>query len=369
MSKNSNEKSPEIPNIRVSPENIPSDETLQKFSQADLNTLKTLGSPNGFLYQSGYQYLSPLGRGGNSIVGLYQNSQKQQFAIKIIDIEDRVQKYATKRNVTLEEARSVLRKNVSKEAKLINLINSRGKKCGASAGLLLSYSVLEDPNQLYVFFISKPMTSTLKKLIPATLNDPELALGIICQLIYAVACLHSIGIVHGDLKPENIFVEKNLIKIGDFGESAYVDITSSLAENVGRITGMTPLFKAPEVLHESRTAATKYDLWTLGLIILELLIPNADVGQFKNMKQEAIDAFLRKQFGVDKNIVLNLLQGLLRINPEERIELKETMKTWGFMQSCRWKVDREIGRPQWNWILDALEIASTIPIEKSRIEQ
>lgn len=49
------------------------------------------------------------------------------------------------------------------------------------------------------------------------------------QILKAVAVLHREGIVHGDLKPQNIFLHKisnshTLVKVGDFGDSFYQNV-------------------------------------------------------------------------------------------------------------------------------------------------
>jgi len=44
------------------------------------------------------------------------------------------------------------------------------------------------------------------------------------QIIRAVWEIHSLGIMHWDLKPENFFISENdIIKLGDFGESKMLD--------------------------------------------------------------------------------------------------------------------------------------------------
>ena len=37
------------------------------------------------------------------------------------------------------------------------------------------------------------------------------------MILFALDFLHSEGIIHRDLKPANIFIEGNILKIGDFG--------------------------------------------------------------------------------------------------------------------------------------------------------
>lgn len=41
------------------------------------------------------------------------------------------------------------------------------------------------------------------------------------QLVKAYLHLHSLGIIHRDLKPANIFVQKDQLKIADFGFATF----------------------------------------------------------------------------------------------------------------------------------------------------
>ena len=63
--------------------------------------------------------------------------------------------------------------------------------------------------------------------------------------------LHSTGVVHRDIKPQNIFMTKNkIIKIGDFGVSAKfknIETLRKINSLRGTIAG-TPSFMAPEIL-------------------------------------------------------------------------------------------------------------------------
>lgn len=71
---------------------------------------------------------------------------------------------------------------------------------------------------------------------------------ILFNLISAVKWLHSQGIIHNDLKPENIMIENNLhIKIIDFGFSIKKKNDSDFQKN----TKGTPLYLAPEKIKSS----------------------------------------------------------------------------------------------------------------------
>jgi serine/threonine protein kinase len=82
------------------------------------------------------------------------------------------------------------------------------------------------------------------------------------QIIKAVAYIHSMGVVHRDIKPGNILIKLGQIKLCDFGLSAFIS-SEGLTGNVG-----THYYKAPEVMFGNYTH--KVDIWSLGCTLYEL---------------------------------------------------------------------------------------------------
>ena len=84
------------------------------------------------------------------------------------------------------------------------------------------------------------------------------------QLVMALHHVHSKKILHRDLKTQNIFITKNLVKLGDFGIAKVMH--GKFAQT---IVGGTPCYMAPELLYKERYN-TKSDIWSLGCLIWEL---------------------------------------------------------------------------------------------------
>ena len=76
--------------------------------------------------------------------------------------------------------------------------------------------------------------------------------------------MHSKGYCHRDLKPQNLLVNGNIIKIGDFGLAVKIQ-----HENLESYIG-TRLYRAPEVLLGSTDYDFSIDIWALGVITAEL---------------------------------------------------------------------------------------------------
>ncbi len=81
-----------------------------------------------------------------------------------------------------------------------------------------------------------------------------------------VAYLHDHGIVHRDLKPANIFLDDDIVKIGDYGLSKYISCShrSGQTESVG-----TFHYMAPEI--GKGVYGKEIDIYALGILLCEML--------------------------------------------------------------------------------------------------
>ena len=88
-------------------------------------------------------------------------------------------------------------------------------------------------------------------------------------VLAAVERAHASGIVHGDLKPGNVFIGSHGPKVGDFG------VARILGEETGTTTAAaTPTFAAPEVLRGERASAAS-DVYSAACLAYELLTGRA----------------------------------------------------------------------------------------------
>jgi serine/threonine-protein kinase len=97
------------------------------------------------------------------------------------------------------------------------------------------------------------------------------------QVCDAIKEAHALGIVHRDLKPQNLFLAERaggtrVIKVLDFGiakslESTDSDASLTTSQNV---VG-SPIYMSPEQLRASKHVDKRTDIWSLGVIMFELL--------------------------------------------------------------------------------------------------
>ncbi|GBG31172.1 Serine/threonine-protein kinase PLK1 [Hondaea fermentalgiana] len=101
------------------------------------------------------------------------------------------------------------------------------------------------------------------------------------QLLDGVEYLHSVNVIHRDLKLGNIFLTDGLnVRIGDFGLAARLEHKE---EKKKTMCG-TPNYLAPEILDGTLGHSFEVDIWSLGVILYTLLVGKPPF-ETKNVKQ------------------------------------------------------------------------------------
>ncbi|XP_006821478.1 eukaryotic translation initiation factor 2-alpha kinase 1-like [Saccoglossus kowalevskii] len=169
---------------------------------------------------------------------------------------------------------------------------------------------------------------------PFSVVNEETNMGIFKQILEGVNYIHSQGLMHRDLKPRNIFLEKadNCIRIGDFGlaREGVIDVEvpltplhqgvystdSSHTSGVGTCT-----YASPEQLKGS-FYDNKSDMYSLGIILFELFHPfGTEMERFKHLtaiREGDIPPILKEQWPHVCDVIERLLSRDSRARPSAK---------------------------------------------------
>jgi len=150
--------------------------------------------------------------------------------------------------------------------------------------------------------------------------DEKESAWVIGSALNGLSYLHSLGIVHRDVKGGNILVnEEGNIKIADFG------VSEKLGKVIMAEVAGTPLWMAPEVAKRGESYNHKADIWSLGITLIELIDgqpPLAELNAYGVML--AIQRNEPPTVQYPKNMSANFLDFLSKCLVKEVIERWDT---------------------------------------------
>ncbi|KAI8903502.1 kinase-like domain-containing protein [Gorgonomyces haynaldii] len=149
------------------------------------------------------------------------------------------------------------------------------------------------------------------------------AMYIFKQIVHAVAYLHDQGLVHRDIKDENILIDQQLnVRLIDFGAASFYNRGRRLSYFMGTIQ-----YAAPEILCSKPYDPVSAEVWALGCL-LYILATN-------RLPFSSVEQAVRHPMAVPakplSSSLTNLLNGMLTKDPEKRMLLDDVMEHPWFM--------------------------------------
>lgn len=209
-----------------------------------------------------YEILEPLGQGGMGTVYLAEDARLERLvALKLLP------------DTLKDDTEIVLR--FQQEAKAASAISH------PHVAHIYEYGQTDGHHFLAMEYVPG---RTLRDVLEEKTLTKACALDIACQIADALAAAHRQGIVHRDVKPENIMlIDENFVKVLDFGLAKITAISQdekkrlrprrSDPNSVETVPGVilgTAAYMSPEQVR-GQTVDARADVWSLGVIAYEML--------------------------------------------------------------------------------------------------
>lgn len=251
-----------------------------------------------------YELLKCVGEGGMSFVYKARCKKLNRFvAVKILKDE-------------LKNNEEIVKRFKKEATAIANLSNPNVVN-------VLDVGTQDDINYIVMEYIEG---KTLKDIIKEKGALPyEVAISIGIKVAKALECAHKNGIIHRDVKPQNILVtEEGVVKVTDFGIAKSMD--SSTIAHTNSILGSAHYF-SPE---QAKGAYTDYrtDLYSLGIVLYEMvtgIVPfNGDspvTVAVKHIQEKAIPPK-----NINKNIPYSLNDLIMKAMEKDPVNRYQTAK-------------------------------------------
>jgi serine/threonine protein kinase len=264
-----------------------------------------------------YTVVGTIGRGGMGGVFEVEDAAGTRFALKspVMDVS----------------ASGEVTRRFAREANALRLLDH--------PNLVAAHDVFVEGGKLYLV-MERVVGRTLGNALSQGRLEPRQALVFARQILDGVGHAHARGLVHRDLKPDNILLAPmngwERVKIIDFGLVKLLgDVAAAFGAAALTRTGLvfgTPAYMAPEQAL-GRLVDARADLYAIGIILFEMLCgtaPFRDPDPYVMMRLQAkapIPSLRELTYDAAwcTPLLVTLVESALRKNPDERFASAEQM--------------------------------------------
>jgi len=281
----------------------------------DIDSLKA-----GEILNNRYRIIKKLGQGGFGITYIaYDNYNNREVVIKEF-FYDSFCRRSPKDNKTviISGGKSNIvsfnkaKERARQEAKTLEIINNQY--------IVKAYEHFEENNTIYIV-MEYIRGNDLRKIIKQNkkLGESE-ALKYFKEILYGLKAIHSIGLIHRDIKPQNILIDiHNQVKIIDFGTIADVDNKSREITKI-QSAGYAPI----EINLQKSKIEPRYDIYSAGMTLYAMLSGNVDniPNPMQREVQDDVKIEIERELNISKKLQKILLK-CIEIKPEKRYQSVE----------------------------------------------
>jgi serine/threonine protein kinase len=214
----------------------------------------------------------------------------------------------------------VLHNLTDPEAKARFLEEARAPSMLNHPNVVQIYDWGEDNGRPYIVMEWLQGTDLKQAVEAGRLPNLHQKLVVVLQLAKALEHIHAHGIVHRDIKPQNVILDaQGQVKLIDFGISKREDFSRTQS---GVALG-TPYYMAPEQLRGGR-ADSRVDIYSFGVLLYELVTGSKPFGGdtvaeiFQHILNDPLDLATPRRAGVPEDLV-GLIESCTKKDPAERI--------------------------------------------------
>ncbi len=143
--------------------------------------------------------------------------------------------------------------------------------------------------------------------------EADEAVDYVLQACKAMDEAHALGIIHRDLKPSNLFIcdagGARMVKVLDFGISKIIS-DDEVRMTMTQASFGTPLYMSPEQVRSSKNVDARTDVWSLGVILYELLVGRPP---FVGSTTAAAAAIVTEEPPAPRDVRRDLPEGLVNV--------------------------------------------------------